>query len=216
MNKIKVIYDAAKKLKKSEAIKGALKVEAVKDQDKLLDHSCSFEKSSTDFRVKGKTIVDADCDGKKIRLENTIDLQNAGCHGHHHFCHGAHATGMKGGPGRITTILGILSSIRLEEQEDGSAILSLDSADMPEELKAEIHEMMKQCHEQHKPAEGCQEHQLCLKEMHDLDCADLTLRVFINKNKELEKVAVDIKGEKLDAAGAKHQMKLAAELCLEW
>lgn len=216
MNKIKVIYDAARKIRNSEVLKGALKVEALRDQDRLLDHSCSFEKNSRDFRIKGKTIVDADCDGKKIKLENIIDLQKEGCREHHHFCHGAHAACIKGGPGRITTILGILSSIRLEEKEDGSAVLSLDSSDMPEDLKSDLCDMMKQCHEHHKPEEGCEEHHMCLKELHDLDTADLSLKVFINGNRQLEKITVDLKGEKKGTDAARHQMKLAAELCLEW
>lgn len=215
MNKIKVIYDTAKKMKAKESIKGAFKAEALKGEDKILDHSCSFERNGQGFRVKGRTMLEADCDGKRMKLENTIDLQKDGRCEHHHFCRGVHASGMKIGGCRITTILGLLSSIKLEEKEDGSAILSLETADMPEDLKTDLHEMLMKCHEQHEPVEGCKEHHMCMKELHDMENMDFTLRLVINKDKEIERVTVDLKGEKQEAGAGKHQMKLAAELCLE-
>lgn len=216
MNKIKVIYDAAKKMKDRDSIKGTLKVEGLKDQAKILELNSAFERNDQSFQTKGKTIIEVDCDGKKMRLENSIDFQKEGCCEHHHFHHGAHTGGIKCGLSRITAILGILSSIKLDEKEDGSAVLSLESDDMPEDIKSDIHEMMKQGHEQHNHMEGNHQHHMCMKEFHDMEDMRFTLNVFINKSKEIDKVTIGLNGEKKDEKTGKHQMKLAAELCFEW
>ncbi len=217
MNKIKVIYDAARKMRDKDSIKGTLKAEALRGQDKILDHSCSFERNGQSCKVKGKTMLEADCDGKKMKLENTIDLQKEGCSGdkHFHIRHAVHGGCMKGGLGRITAILGILSSIKLEEKESGSALLSLQAADIPEDVKSHIHEMLKQCHEHHKPEEGGKEHHMCMKELHSMENMDFTLKLLINDSKEIEKVTVALTGENKDEDNEKQQLKLEAELCLE-
>lgn len=216
MNKIKVIYDAVRKMKNKDSIKGTLKVEALRDQDKIFENSYSFERNGQGCKVKGKTMLEADCDGKKIKLENTIDLLKEGRCEHQHFHHHmAHDCCMKGGPGSITTVLGILSSIRLEEKEDGSAVLSLEAADMPEDLKADICEAMKQCHTHRAAVEGSKEQHMCMKELHGMEVTDFALKVVINKSSGIEKVTIDLKGEKKHGEAGKQQMKLAAELCLE-
>lgn len=217
MNKIKVIYDVVRKMKDRDSIKGAVKVEGLKDQAKILEISSVFEKTSQSFQTKGKTIIEVDSDGKKMKLENNIDFQKEGCceHQHFHHLHSAHTGRMKGGLSRITAILGIVSSIQLEEKEDGSAILSLESANIPEEVKSDIHEMMKNGHEQHKHMESNHQHHICMNEFHNMEDMKFTLNVVINKSKEIDRVTVDLKGEKKDEKGGSNQMKLAAELSFE-
>jgi nickel-dependent lactate racemase len=68
--------------------------------------------------------------------------------------------------------------------------------------------MMKKGHEHHQ-------HHMCMKEFHDMEDMKFTLNVVINKDKEIGKITVDIKGENKDEKNEKHQMKLAAELCFK-
>jgi hypothetical protein len=219
MNKIKVIYDVVRKMKDTNSIKGTAKVEGLKDEQKIIDLNSVFERNNQSHQVKGKTTIEVDCDGKKMKMENSIDFQKEGCCGHHHFHHmhhGPHAVGLKGGLNRITTILGIVSSAKLDEKEDGSVILSLESADIPEEVKSGIHEILKQGQEHHKHMEGSHQHHMFMKGFHGTENVDFTLNIFINKDSKIDKVKVDVKGEKEDEKNEKHQMKLAAELSLEW
>lgn len=226
MNKIKVIYDVVRKMKDTNSIKGTVKVEGLKDQQKILDLNSVFERNNQDGQVKGKTNIEADCDGKKMKLENNIDFQGIGCHGHHgfrghmHHFHNHHlgeqAGSTKAGLGKIIAVLGILSSIKIDENEDGSSILSLESANIPEAIKSDIHEMMKQKHEQHKHMEGIHHQHMFMKEFHGTENPDFTLNILINKDSKIDKVKIDLKGEKVDEKSEKHQMKLAAELSLEW
>jgi len=225
VNKIKIIYDVAKKMKEKDSVKGILKAEGLKNQDKLFSMNNVFEKSIQGGQIKGKTNIEVDCGGKKMKMENSIDIQGGeGCCGHHNFmkhmhsCHhkGAHAAGLKEGMGRITAALGILSSIKLNEQEDGSVILTLESADIPEDIKTCIHEKMKNGCEGHKHIDTNQQHQMFMKEFHAMENVNFALNVFINKEHEVEKVTINAAGEQKDEKDQMQEMKLTADLSLEW
>lgn len=225
MNKIKIIYDVVRKMKDKETIKGTFKAEGLKDQEKTFSINNTFERTSKDGQVKGKTNMEADFDGKKIKLENSIDFQGGSCCGHrgfmkhmhlaHNHQHDMHRGGLKEHLGRISAILGILSSIKLEEKEDRSVVLSLQSADIPEEIRNDIQEMMKHGHEHHQQMAGNHQHHMFIKEFHDMEKKDFVLNVFISKDSELEKVTINVSGEKQDEKNESHDMKLSAELCLE-
>jgi hypothetical protein len=111
--------------------------------------------------------------------------------------------------------LGILSSIKLDEKEDGSAILSLESANIPEDIKRSIHEMMKHCCEHHKHIDCDHQHHMCMKEFHAMENMNFTLNVIINKGSEIGKVTIDVNGEQKNEKSENQQMKLTAELCFE-
>jgi hypothetical protein len=226
MNKIKVIYDVVKKMKDKESIKGTLKVEGLKDQDNIFNLNSVFERNNEGCQAKGKTIIEVDSDGKKMKLENNIDFQKEGCCGHHDHIkhmhsfhnhhHGEHTVGIKEGLNRITAILGVISSIKLEEKDDGVVILTLASTNISEDIKSDIHEMMKRGHEHHKNIDCVHQHQMCMKEFHDMEGHDFTLIVSINKNSEIDKVKIDVSGENKDDNNETHAMRLAAELYLEY
>lgn len=214
MNKIKIIYDAVKKMKARDSVKGTLKVEGIRDQERIIEVGTSFERNGQRFEAKGKTIVESECDGKKMRLENNIDIMKEGCCEHHHGFHRMHHPdchhGMKGGFNRLTAALGILSSINLEEKADGAVLLSLESGSIPEEIKADIHEIMKNCHEGHENMEGKHQHCAFMKELHEMEKKDCSLNILISRDRNIEKIEIRIKGENTD-----HQMKLSADICME-
>lgn len=225
MNKIKVIYDAVKQMKSKDAIKGILKVEGLKDQKKVLEVNNTFEKSGQGCQVKGKTLVEVEKDGNKVMVENNIDFKKEGSFGNHehrghmhHFHqshHGGHGNGMKFGWGKLTAMLGIMSSINLEEDTEGGIKLSLASADIPEDMKQEIKEMMKQGHEHHKHMAEGHQHPMCLKEFHNMEEADFDLMVSIGKNREVNEIFLVVTGKTMDEDKTAHDTKLTANVCLQ-
>lgn len=181
MNKIKIIYDSAKKMKEKEYFKGTFKAEAYRDQEKLFSINDSFEKN------------------------NQGDDSISSFHKHH--CE-AHGMCMKSGCSRLITVLGILSSIKLEEKEDGSAELSLESSNIPQGIRKDIHEMIKHGEKQHR-------HHMHMEEFHEMEQVEFALNVCINKDSEVERVAIAINGEKQAENNQRHVMRLTAELNLE-
>ncbi len=225
MNKIKIIYDVVKKMKDKNSIKGTFKADGMKDQEKIFSVNSAFERNNLDGQTKGKTNIETNFDGKKMKLENSIDFQGEGCHGHrdfgkhmhpfHNHHHGEHVGGLKDGLSKITAMLGILSSIKIEEKEDGATILSLESINIPEDIKNGMHEMMKHRHEHNEQTGSNHQHHMCMKEFHDMENADFILVVSINKDSEIDKITIDANGEQKNDQNETHDMKLAVELSLE-
>jgi hypothetical protein len=229
MNKVKILYDVVRTMKGKNVFKGALKAEGMKDEARVFSFDNVFERNNTKGQIKAKTSTDVDFEGRKMKLENNIDLEIPGCkgphsfmkhmHAHHHaqHCHGEHSGGIKEGLNRIVAVLGMLNSLKVEEQEDKSVVLSLESADIPEEIKKAIHEKIQQHKsEEHEGMHGNHEHHKFMKEFHSMDKADFKLRIIINKNSEVEKVTLEVDGEQTDAKDDKHVMKMQAELNLAW
>lgn len=228
MNKIKVIYDVVKQMKSKEAIKGILKVEGLKDQKKVLEVNNAFEKNGQGCQMKGKTLVEVEKDGNKVMMENNIDFKKEGSfgghehrghmHHFHHFHqhpHGMHENGMKFGWNKLTAALGLLSNINLEEDAEGAVKLSLASADIPEDMKREIKEMMKHGREHHKHMAEGHPHPMCLKEFHNMEEADFDLMVSIGKNREVNEISLVITGKTIDEDKTAHDTKLTANVCLQ-
>lgn len=186
MNKIKIIYDVVRKMKDKEFLKVTFKAAGMKDQEKMFSISNTFERSIKE-----------------------ADSQGGGCCGHHGFMRHMHPDhNHQHGLNRILCVLGILSSIKLEEKEDKSAVLSLESADIPEEISRDIQDMMKCHHENHK-------HHMFMKEFHDMEKVDFALKIFINKDKEIEIATINISGEKQDEKNERHEIKMSAEMQFE-
>lgn len=227
MNKIKVIYDAVKQMKSRDALKGSLKVEGVKDQQKVLEVDHTFEKSNQGFQVKGKTLMEVEKEGNRVMMENNIDFKKEGSfrahehRGHMHHFHSfrqqAHGTegGMRFGWNKLTAVLGLLSSVNLEEDGEGTVKLSLASADIPEEMKREMKEMMKQGHEHHKHMAEGHPHSQCLKEFHDMEEADFDLVVWIGKNREINEISLAVAGKTVDENKNNHDARLTANMCFQ-
>lgn len=238
MNKIKIIYDAVKKMKDRGCVKGTFKADGTRDQTEILNIRSEFEKNSAEGKLKGKTNIEADCDGKKIKLEKSINFEGECCKDHsfgrhmhgfhkHHHCFAGnmhefgnnqdmkHPFGLKDGMDKISSVLGILSSINIDEMQDGSAVLSLKSADIPEDIRKCIYEKMKQKHEFHKAmADGHECHKI-MKEFHAMDNADFVFSIYITKDKEIDSITVELSGLCEDEKGEKHDVKLKAEMKFE-
>lgn len=227
MNKIKLLYDVVKTMKGKDIFEGTLKAEAVKDDAKILSFDNTFQKNTVTGQLKAKIITDVNCDGNKMKMENDIDINTKDCHKPHEFMkrmhsHHSHAPhccgGIKGGLGKLSFVLGIFSSIKLEENQDKSAVLSLESADIPEDLKAAIHEHIKNHKHEHAQSEEFQNchkhHQMFMKEFCCAENINFRLRIFISKDSEVKEIILAVTGEKTDENNVKHNIKFDATLNL--
>jgi hypothetical protein len=225
MNKIKLIYDVVKTMKEKNTFKGTLKAEGLKDEAKFFVFENVFERNNLTGLTKAKIKAEVDSDGKKMKMDNSMEFEGKEFHKGHDFMkhihshrhHGEHSGGLKEGLNKLGFILSILNNLKVEEQEDKSAILSLAMDDIPEEIKKAIHEKHQHGNEEHeKTPDKHHHHHLFMKEFHSMKKTDFKLNIFINANSEIEKITLLLNGEKEDEKTGQHAMKLDAEVCLDW
>lgn len=212
MNKIKVLYDVFKTMKDKEIFKGNLILEAVKGETKILSFSNEFETNTKNGETKTKLNVNSDVEGKKVKHESNSEFNinncphyrfHKGMHMHHHG-HGCGHGGIKSGLSKITLVLNLLNNIQVEEKEEKSII----SLDLKEALK-EIKNLHKDFHkgideekvlEYHKQMhdgvnKDFHKHHKFIKEILCCEQSDALLKIYANKNNEIEKVEISAKGE---------------------
>ena len=68
MNKLKIMYDVVRKMKDKKSIKGTFKAEGLKDQAEIFSIDNAFERNNHEGQTKGKTRLEVDCEGKKMKL----------------------------------------------------------------------------------------------------------------------------------------------------
>jgi len=236
MSKIKLLYDVVTTMKDKESCSGNFKAVCSKDQVKIFGLDKEFEKSMTDGRTKAKINLEVDCEGKKVKHESSTEFDGRGFHGHGHHglfgrmiarhCHGRHpdhdqigdggenerCCGFKNKLSRLACMLSVLNSLKVKEQEDKSAVLSLDFDEIPGEVKKMFHEKLlqkKMFHEKHG-------HQHFCKEFSNVEILKGELSLLINKDKEVEKIALTVEGRQKDDFNNPHDMSLQAELRLVW
>lgn len=211
MNKIKVLYDVFKTMKDKEIFKGNLKLEAAKGEVKVFSFSNEFETNTKNGETKAKLNVDLDAEGKKVKHESNSEFNIKNCPHHkfhkgihmHHHEHNGHG-GIKAGLSKITLVLNLLNNMQVEEKDEKSII----SLDLKEVLK-EVKDMHKDFHkgvddekalEYHKQMHNgmnkdfCKHHEF-IKEILCCDQSTSLLKVYANKNNEIEKVEISAKGE---------------------
>ena len=183
----------------------------------------SFERNNLTGQTKAKMNSEVDCEGKKMKMDNSMEFEGKDSHGHHSFMkhihsqhHGENSGGLKEGLNKFAFVLGIFNSIKIEEKEDKSAILSLSLEEIPEEIKKAIKEKHQNGDKQHEKIHEEHQHHLFMKEFHDMEKTDFNLNIFVNKNYEIERVTLKLNGDKTEEKTGQHNMKLEAELCLNW
>lgn len=239
MGKIKLLYDVVTAMKDKEYIRGNLKVEGSRDQEKVFVLDNEFEKNMADGRLKARIAMEMDKNGKKLKHESSTEFEGCGLqvagrhgmmgrlfshHGHgHHPGHGHSGAvgdikgcGLKDKLSRLAFMLSILNSIKVKEQEDQSTVLSLDFADIPGDMKELFQEKLllhkKMHHEYGRQLQGG-----CMfQEFSGLDVLKGGLDVFININKEVEKIILAVEGKQKNGSGVPHQMNLQAEIRFAW
>jgi hypothetical protein len=234
MSKIKLLYDAVAAIKDKETCSGNLKVEGSRAGVKIFSLNNDFEKNMGEGRTKAKISLEIDCEGKKVKHESSTEFDCPDGHdakrhdflrhmmfhhgrGHHpnhgqtDGCHVSRCGGFKAKLNRLAFMLSVLNNLKIDERDDKSTVLALDFNEIPGELKKNIHEKLLQHKMGHEHARECM-----FKEFSSMDILNGGVNIFINKNKEVEKIILAVSGRQKDDPNQAHQLDLQAELRLAW
>ncbi|CUU50589.1 hypothetical protein [Clostridium beijerinckii] len=216
MNKIKVLYDVFKTMKEKEVFKGSVKLEATKGDVKVLSFSNEFETNTKSGETKANISVDLDAEGKKVKHDSNSEFNikecphhgfHRGMHNHNHGMnmHGMHGHGgIKGGLSKVTFILNLLNNVQVEEKDE-KAIISLELKEVFKEIK-DMHKEFHKGMDEEKIMEhirqmkesndrGFHKHHKFIKELLCSENSDAILKIYANKDNEVEKVEISSKGE---------------------
>ena len=201
MSRIKVLYDVFKTMKDKEVFNGDVTIEAILNEKKAFNLFNEFSTNKETATTKAKISTEVDYEDNKFKHESTTEFNMK-----NHFHHGGHGMFMHGNPhgssnhgnmknklSHVTFMLGVLNKIKLEE-DDHKTLLSLDLKEILTEVKemhSELHD--KACEEM---KENKSHHHAIAKELMDMEASDATLKVWINKSNEVEKIEILANGNK--------------------
>ncbi|MBZ9685584.1 hypothetical protein G9F72_004360 [Clostridium estertheticum] len=202
MSKIKILYDVFKTLKDKESFNGDVKIEAIMNDKKVFDLSNEFSTNKETGLTKAKVSTEVDYEDNRLKHESTTEFnlkdhvhQHGGhgmwMHGNHHGC--ANGGNLKNKLSHVTFALGVLNNIKQEEDGD-KTLLSLDLKEIIHEAK-EMHPALhdRSCEEM---KENKSPHHAIVKKLMEMEANDATLKVWINKSNEVEKVEILANGNK--------------------
>ncbi|MDP4147076.1 MAG: hypothetical protein Q8936_21815 [Bacillota bacterium] len=195
MNKIKVLYDVVKTMKKKEIINGIMNLEVVNGETKVVSFSNEFTRNTVDGTLKAKISKEINMDGNKVKHETNADLNVKDCP-FHKFHHGEH---MRHGHkfSKALFMLNALNNLTAEEKGD-KTILSLDLKEVlkeGKELKAEFHKHHQGC--EGKQEFGAHKHHEFIKKFLCEEYETAILNVTVNKASEIENIQVSANGENI-------------------
>lgn len=210
MNKIKVLHDVFKTMKEKELFKGNIKVEAAKGGVKVLSFSNEFETNTKNGETKAKLNLDLGDEGKKVKHESNSEFNIKDCPHHkfhkgmhmHHHGHGMDGNGgIKAKLSKITFVLNLLNNVQIEEKGEKS-IISLELKEVLKDMHKDFHKEIdnEEMLEYHKKMNDgmhedfCKHHEF-IKEILCSEQSDTLLKIYANKNNEIEKVEISAKGE---------------------
>jgi hypothetical protein len=215
MKKIKLLYDVARTMKNMAKIDGVITVDVRKDQETVFSLQNKFEKDEAG-KVTANAASKMNLHGEGLTRKSTTEFTLTGDHGpctmmksfHRH--HGTSGPGgIKGVFHRISVALGILSSLKVEERQNGTAQISLDWSDVPDEIKTLVREKMKNhhaCHADIASKQGC-----C-----DVEMLNGLLVVAVNDKHTVDKLTVNLDGRTKDEKNEAHTMTATAEVQFAW
>ena len=217
MKKIKLLYDVVRTMKNMEKIDGVITVGVQKDQEAVFSLQNKFAKDQAG-KVKANVTSKMNLNGEDLTRESTTEFTLKGdCqHGpcmmskffhRHHGTTGPH--GIKGVFHRISVALGLLSSLMVEDQPNGAAVISLNLTDVPDEIKTMLWEKMQHKHASH-PDCGC------MQGCQNVEMLNGLVVVSVNENHTIDKVTVNFDGRAQDAESKPHVLAATAELQFAW
>ncbi|TGE38585.1 hypothetical protein E4K67_11730 [Desulfosporosinus fructosivorans] len=228
MSKLKIMYDVINTMKEKEVVSGTFKALGMKDQVEIGHFVNEFEKNLTSGETKVKINAEFECQGKKLKHDSQSEFTMKSCssHNHHGFLkhmnhHNPHehlggqtqsdnnCCGIKGKLTKLGFMLNVLNQIKVDEKEDKSVILSLNLTEMPEELAKLFQGKMSE-----KAMPENHPHHAFMKEFCTLSDHKVGLSLWINKDREVEKIVVTVDGNQIDALKESHVISLKAELIL--
>jgi len=215
MKKIKMLYDVAKTMKNMAKIDGVITVDVRKDQEAVFSLRNKFEKNEAG-KVTANVSSKMNLNGEDLTRESTTEFTLTGDHGPCMMwksLHGRHdaagCRGIKGAFHRISVALGILSSLKVEDQPNGATVISLNLSDIPDEVKNMLLEKMQQKHAGHPDC-------CCMQGCRNVEMLNGLVVITVNEKHVIDKVTVNLDGRAQDAENKEHTMVATAELQLAW
>lgn len=193
MNPIDVIYNAVKKIRDRTIIKGELKVEGTKNLDEVFIVNKSFEMHTQ----KGYEKEGQESDAKYPYFKE-------------------YDRGGMNEIEQIITLAGMFSCTRFSKKEIGLLVISFNSFDFPDDIKDSIWKKVKQRYEQYENIDMSRQYHMYMGELLKMKDVEFTLKIFINKLNEIEKILLAISGEQIDGKNERKEMKLIGRLNFEW
>jgi hypothetical protein len=225
MNKIKLLYDVVKVLKNKEKIDGVLTAQVQKDQQEIFSLRNEFSKNGS--ATKTTVSCELNLDGKQVKRESSTEFSGSSpcCHGgmlrgffrgrHHHGDHGHHQHHNEG-CGRLKTMLsrvscvfGLLSSLQVEEKAGGAAVISMNLAEIPEEMQTTLRDKLNQhasCH----PQNGV------MGPGHSIDSLSGLLLLTVNQEREIEKIALHLESKLAHEEDGPTALRATADVQFAW
>ncbi|MDP4179151.1 MAG: hypothetical protein Q8900_12535 [Bacillota bacterium] len=193
MNKIKVLYDVVKSMRKKEVINGVMNLEVFNGEAKVVCISNEFTKNTISGELKAKISKEINMGENKVKQETDTEL-NFKDHPFHKFHHEAHMNHRN----KVSMILFMLNTLNnlTCEQKDDKIILTLDLIEVLKEGK----ELRNEFQKNYQGCEGSCEfdfhkHHEFIKKFLSADHKDAVLNVTVNKANEIEKIEVSANGE---------------------
>jgi hypothetical protein len=211
MNKIKFLYDVVKIMKGKDLFKGVASAQVQKDQETIFYVKNEFQKNLLTCETKANITTEVDYEGKRVKHQSTTEFTNI-CSGHgmhHRLRHMRHADSKCGGIKekltKLAFLLSLLNNVQFNEQEDKTTLITLEVTEIPEDIKALIHEKMSPANSCHTDDRHC-----FMKEFCSIEKGDLSIAISINKDYEMEKIVVAFDG----AQNNEHVLNIIGELQL--
>lgn len=216
MNKAKLLYDVVRVLKNKEKINGVLTAYLQKDQEEVFSLHNVFAKNGED--AKTTVSCQLNLDGKKVKRESSTEFSGSSinCRGgmmhrfFHHQHHGAEGgCSFKGALTKISFAFGLFSALKVEEKEGGAAVLSLNLSEMPEEMQTLLRDKLNQ-------RAACHPHCGVLEGSHTLETLNGLLLLTVNKEREIEKVALHLDSQVVNEKSEPHALTATADVQFAW
>ncbi|WP_312198820.1 hypothetical protein [Anaerospora hongkongensis] len=222
MNKIKVLYDVVKAIRTKEEISGLLTADIQKDQISIFTIKNQFEKNFVTGQTKAQINTQVDYEGKTVRHDSDTEFSMPSGRGFHHGHHGmAHRhhfgamaamlhhggrCGQMGGRfAKLAFVFGLLNSLEVKETQDNTLVLSLDSANLPDDAKELLCERISH-------SGGHHSRHGFMKEFSSLKQLDFTITAWLDADCDVTKVAGVFSGIQQDEQLQEHVLKANGEV----
>ena len=216
MNRLKLMYDVVKTLRDQVAINGVVTVKVQKDHAKIFYVKNQFQKNLVTMQTTATITSEVDYEGKKVKHQSTTEFTNL-CPGkdmHDKLFKHMHHAGDKCGSlkeklTKLTFVLGSLNSMKVEEQQDKTNLITLEITSLPEDIKMHIQEKMSHIESAHDHDRCCFRKEFCC-----IEKGKLSFAMSINKDYEIEKIVITFDGEQHNEENEQHVLEIVAELQL--
>lgn len=219
MNKIKVLYDVVKAIRTKEEISGLLTADIQKDEISIFTIRNQFEKNFLTGQTKAKINTQVDYEGKMVRHDSDTEFSmpsgrgfHSGMAHRHHFGamaamhqHGGRCGQMGGRFAKLAFVLGLLNALEIKEAEDNTLVITLNSANLPDDAKDLLRERMSH-------GGGHHSRHGFMKEFSNLKQLDFTITAMLDVSCDVKKVTGVFTGIQQDEQLKDHVIKANGEM----